>query len=121
MAKLLIVDDEVTNRMRLAQVAQSLGFTTILASDGTRALCVLEDNPDIVCIVTDCQMPNLDGPGMIARIRAAGGVQPILVYSAFRGVKEVAGLLEKGASGFLNYPVTRENLSEYLHRHLFAA
>lgn len=119
MPKLLIVDDDRINRMRLAQTAQSLGFTTVMASDGLRALAVLEDNPDIACVVTDCQMPGLDGPGLILRIRAVDADLPILVYSAFRTVKEVATLLEQGATGFLSYPVSRENLGEYLHRYLF--
>lgn len=118
MATLLIVDDERTNRMRLSQFALSLGFATIQASDGRRALTVLEDNPDIACVITDCQMPNLDGPGLISTIRSEGNSVPILVYSAFRSVKEISALLEIGATGFLRYPVTRENLQEYLYRAL---
>lgn len=121
MSKLLIVDDDKVNRLRLAQTAQSLGFTTILASDGLKALSVLEDNPDIACLLTDCQMPNLDGPALIGKIRSEGKTLPILVYSAYRTVKEISDLIEKGATGFLRYPVTRENLDEYLHRYLFQA
>ena len=118
MKTILIVDDERTNRMRLAQIAHSLGFSTILASDGLKALSVLEDNPDIDCVVTDCQMPNLDGPGLASRIRSENAGLPILIYSAYLRVNEVASLLDQGANGFLNYPVTRENLGEYLNRYL---
>lgn len=121
MSKLLLVDDDMVNRMRLSHIAQSLGYATILASDGLKAVSVLEDNPDISCIVTDCQMPNLDGPGLIRRIRAEGKPLPILVFSAYRTVKEISDLLENGATGFLRYPVTRENLEEYLHRYLSPA
>jgi CheY-like chemotaxis protein len=118
MKTILIVDDERTNRIRMAQIAHSLGFSSVLASDGLKALSVLEDNPDIACVVTDCQMPNLDGPGLVSRIRSGNTALPILIYSAFRSVNEVASLLEHGANGFLNYPVTRENLGEYLNRYL---
>ncbi len=116
MATLLIVDDERTNRMRLAQLARSLGFQPILAADGSRALTILEDNPDILCIVTDWQMPNLDGPGMIRALREAGREIPVLVYSAYRSIKEVGHLLEHGATGFLPYPVPRAALAEYMER-----
>lgn len=118
MKTILIVDDERTNRIRLSQIAQSLGYSAILASDGIKALSVLEDNPDIDCVVTDCQMPNLDGPGLVSRIRTGNTSLVILIYSAFRSVNEVASLLDQGANGFLNYPVTRENLGEYLNRYL---
>lgn len=118
MKTVLIVDDERTNRIRLARIAQSLGFSTILASDGLKALSVLEDNPDIDCLITDCQMPNLDGPGLVSRIRTGNTKLLILVYSAYRSLNEVASLLDQGANGFLNYPVTRENLGVYLNRYL---
>jgi CheY-like chemotaxis protein len=119
MAKILIVDDERTNRIRLTKIVESLGFNVILASDGLKALSVLEDNPEIKCVVTDCQMPNLDGPGLISKIRDNGGVLPILVYSAYRSVKEISALLDEGADAFLSYPVSRENIGEYLERYLF--
>jgi hypothetical protein len=41
------------------------------------------------------------------------------VYSAFRPVREVAALLEQGATGFLPYPVPREALAEYMERFVF--
>lgn len=119
MPKVLIVDDEKTNRLRLVKIVESLGFTALQASDGVRALIVLEDNPEIRCVITDCQMPNLDGPALIQEIRSRGAKYPILVYSAYRSVKEVAALLDQGADVFLNYPVTRENVGEYLQQLLF--
>lgn len=119
MATLLIVDDEKINRMRLTQVARSLGYQTILASDGARALTVLQDNPDIVCVITDWQMPVVDGPALIREIRGAGKTIPILVYSAYRSISEVSLLLEQGADGFLPYPVPRDTLAEYMERFVF--
>lgn len=117
MRKLLIVDDAPTNRIRLGHLAISLGCEVVFASDGERALTLLEDNPGISCVVTDCQMPNLDGPAMIRRIRESGMTLPIFVYSAYRTVLEVSALLEVGATCFLSYPVEREILKEYLERH----
>jgi CheY-like chemotaxis protein len=118
MDKLLIVDDVRMNRIRLAKIIDSLGYTAIHASDGLKAFSVLGDNPDIKCVITDYEMPNMNGPELIARIRSSGSELPILVYSAYRSVNEVSLLLEQGANGFLNYPVTRENLAEYVNRYL---
>ena len=119
MATLLIVDDDRASRLRLAQLARSLGYHAIMASDGARALIMLEDNPDILCVITDWQMPCLDGPGLIRSLRASENAVPILVYSAYRSIGEVAGLLELGANGFLPYPVPAEALAEYMERFVF--
>lgn len=119
MPKILLVDDERTSRLRLSKIVESLGYSVIQASDGLRALIVMEDNPDIRCVVTDCQMPNLDGPGLIIKIRETGNTLPILVYSAYRSVKEIGALLNQGADAFLSFPVTREEIGEYLERSLF--
>lgn len=120
MAKLLLVDDAPANRLRLSHIVHSLGHESVQASDGARALAALEDNADIAALVTDWQMPNLDGPGLIRAVRESGRTLPIFVYSAFRGVQDVASLLERGASAFLAYPVPRDMLAEYLARYLEA-
>jgi FixJ family two-component response regulator len=64
-------------------------------------------------------MPNLDGPGLIVKLREIGCILPVLVYSAYRSVKEIAALLNEGADAFLSYPISRENIGEYLERFLF--
>jgi CheY-like chemotaxis protein len=117
MKKILLVDDERMNRIRLGTILESMGYSVTQASDGLIALTILTDNPDIKCVVTDCQMPNLDGPGLIARIRNNGSTFPIFVYSAYRSINEVAKLIDQGATAFLVYPVTEENIADYLNRY----
>lgn len=116
MTTLLIVDDDRTNRLRLAQMSRFLGYQPMLASDGARALTVLEDNPDIDIVITDWQMPVMDGPALIRALRESGNQVPLLVYSAYRSVQEVTALLKQGADYFLPYPVPIEELSEYVAR-----
>jgi sigma-B regulation protein RsbU (phosphoserine phosphatase) len=116
MMTLLIVDDDRTNRLRLAQMSRSLGHFALSASDGSRALAMLEDNPGIDMVITDWQMPVMDGPALIRALREAGNPVPVLAYSAYRSINEVAGLLKLGADYFLAYPVSRGELSEYLER-----
>jgi CheY-like chemotaxis protein len=115
-AILLIVDDDRTNRLRMAQVTRSLGHIPLLASDGARALTILEDNPGIDLVITDCQMPVMDGPALIRALREAGNPVPLLVYSAYRSIEEVSALLDKGADYFLPYPVSGESLAVYVDR-----
>lgn len=115
MRKILVVDDTPPNRMILGRYVTAMGHVPIMASDGARALAVLEDNPDIACVITDCQMPALDGPGLTRAIRDQyGGSLPVLIYSAYLGVKEVREILEMGATRFLNHPVGMASLAETL-------
>lgn len=119
MRKILVADDSRTNRLYLGQMVHSLGYMPVFASDGERAMRILEDNPDIACVLTDCQMPVMDGPALIRSIRAGGKPDlPVIAYSAYLGLKEVASLLETGATGFLNYPLKREDVKEQLDRRL---
>ncbi len=119
MLKVMIVDDAPTNRKILGQMVASLGYIPILAADGARGLALLEDNSDIAAVVSDCQMPNVSGSEMVRTIRKNGIRDlPVLLYSSYIGVKEVGSLLDDGATAFLRYPLSRENLKEYLDRYL---
>lgn len=116
MRKILVVEDTAPNRILMARMVETLGHIPVLASDGARALAILEDNPDISCVVTDCQMPVLDGPAMVREIRTRWGDRiPVIMYSAFIGVKDIRELLEMGATRFLNHPVNRPALAEAIH------
>ena len=116
MTTLLIVDDDRTNRMRLALIVRSLEYHALFASDGSRALIMLEDNPGIDIVITDWEMPVMDGPALIRALRDAGNPVPVLVYSAFRSISELTALLKRGADYFLPYPVSREDLADYIAR-----
>lgn len=119
MKKILLVEDSAPNRKLYGQLIGSLGHIPFCARDGVRGLAAYEDNPDIACIITDCQMPEMDGPTMVRALRERYGKElPVLVYSSFLSVKDVGELLDQGATAFLPYPLTRDTLKEYLQRYL---
>lgn len=95
---------------------EKAGYSTIQASDGLAALRILEDNVDIDCVLTDCQMPNLDGPGLISRIREKDITIPIIVYSEYLTIRELEDLISHGATCFLDTPISLHVLHTQLHR-----
>lgn len=119
MNKILLVEDNPANRLLISRMLSTLGYFVICAGDGLRGLNAMEDNPDIGLVLSDCQMPNLDGPGLVNELRRRKGYEfPIILYSSFLSVKELASLLEKGATSVLSYPLSIEQLREYCVRHL---
>ena len=74
-ARILIVDDEVVSRNALAELLHDEGYEVATAGDGIAAKARIADlHPDLV--LTDVQMPGLDGIGLVASTRAANDEHP---------------------------------------------
>jgi len=65
---ILMVEDSSTNRVYLKKILEHAGHTVLAAANGVEALKVLAANR-VDCLLTDLTMPQLDGWGLIARIR----------------------------------------------------
>lgn len=117
MKKILLVEDNSANRLLFSRLISSQGYICISASDGQRGIHVLEDNPEIVGVFSDCQMPVMDGPGLTLEVRRRKGPNfPIFLYSSFLSVKELGQLIQRGATAVLSYPLTTASVTEYLNR-----
>jgi two-component system sensor histidine kinase EvgS len=117
--KVLLVEDSQPSRILYSRYLESLGFVPVCASDGKRGLQCLEDDPDIVAVVTDCRLPGMDGMAMAQEIRSLmGDDMPIVLYSANPPPEEARGILNRGYTAFLNAPVSRAGLGESLGRYL---
>ena len=106
LATVLVVDDEPTIREMLGLVLEMEGFHVVTAGDGFDALHVVANQPPAV-VVTDLMMPNLDGYGLIERLRAAQvPVQGIIAMSA----GSVAGERPPKADLFIAKPFDLEQV-----------
>lgn len=78
--KILIVDDSETVRVQLKKDLESQGYTVIEGVDGIDGLAKLSENPDVKLIITDVNMPKMDGLAMSKKIRDNGGTAlPIII------------------------------------------
>jgi len=78
--KILVVDDESGIRFLLSEVLINKGFEVSLASDGQESLDKLEqDHFDLV--VTDINMPRLDGVSMLKRMKKSGREEKIIIMT----------------------------------------
>ena len=95
--KVLIVDDEANQRSGLAAMVAEWGMTPETAANGNEALEKLAEFPADV-ILTDLNMPGLDGFGLLERLRDAGEMPPTIVLTAFGSIeKAVQTVHELGA------------------------
>lgn len=108
--KLLIVDDNPTIREMFALALGEAGFSVVMADDGYTGLeCARRERPDL--IITDVEMPNLDGIQMIQRLRQDPELEsiPVVVISAMHtGVLMRA--VASGANEVVQKPVPLSTL-----------
>jgi DNA-binding NtrC family response regulator len=114
--KVLIVDDEASQRSGLAGMVSAWGMTPETAADGNEALAKLSDFPADV-ILTDLNMPGLDGFGFLQRLRDAGDMPPAIVLTAYGSVETaVKTVRELGAFWFLEKPIAPGSLEVLIRR-----
>ena len=101
----LAIDDSRTIRSLVQKVMQEAGFTCVCADDGVQGVAMFADvQPDVV--ITDINMPNLDGYGVISQIRggAVNRSVPILVLTTESADHLKARAREAGATGWIVKP-----------------
>ena len=108
----LIVDDDPVQCRLLEGMLQKFGYETLVRNSGEAALALLAggEGPQIDCAILDLVMPNLDGLGVLARLRQANIKVPVIVQTAHGGIDNVVSAMRAGAVDFVVKPVGAERL-----------
>lgn len=114
--RVLVVDDEESQRTALAGMIALWGYEVETACDGQEALDKLA-NFQAHVIVTDMMMPRMDGADLVRRLRAQGGAPPVIVETAFGNPETAIALVhDLGVFWFLEKPVQTQWLRLLLER-----
>lgn len=111
--RILIIDDDIGFRDLLRIHLSSAGYQVQVAEDGvTGGRALLEQPPDL--IVSDVNMPFLDGFELLSLMRSDAGTAaiPVILLSGRSDGDSMAKAVELGAADFLTKPVTRDQLLE---------
>ena len=110
--RILAVDDSASVRQMQRFVLSGAGYDVIDAVDGKDGLAKLEKNGAVNLILTDLNMPNLDGVGFIKAVRASSAhrVTPIVVISTESQQEKKQEARAAGATGWIVKPFTPEQL-----------
>ena len=105
----LLVDDSILELTVFTIHLEEAGFRVEEATDGVAALAALAAKPHAFCaVISDVEMPNLNGPGFVAEARKRGFVLPIIVHSCVSCYENAA--INAGATAFMTKRDSPEGL-----------
>ncbi len=119
--RILVVDDEVDLkplvRQRMRRKIRSGAYSFDFAYDGIEALEALDRDPDIDMVVTDINMPRMDGLTLLGEIPdiAESGILCIVI-SAYGDMKNIRTAMNRGAFDFVTKPLDFEDLQITIER-----
>ena len=114
--KILVVDDFSTMRRIIKNLLRDLGFANIQeADDGNTALPMLKQG-DFDFVVTDWNMPGMQGIDLLKAIRADTSLKhiPVLMVTAEAKKEQIVAAAQAGVNGYVIKPFTAATLKEKL-------
>lgn len=118
--RILIVDDEpdlaplVLQRMR--RQIRSGEYSFLFAHNGVEALEVLKQNQDIDIVISDINMPQMDGLTLLEQIRKIEPNIRAIIVSAYGDMKNIRAAMRRGAIDFITKPIDFDDLEETIER-----
>ena len=115
--KLLVVDDSSTMRRIIKNTLFRLEHEDVFeAEDGLQGWNILDQNPDIKMLITDWNMPEMNGLELVKKVRADSRFMnlPIIMVTTEGGKTEVITALKAGVNNFIVKPFTPQVLKEKL-------
>jgi len=110
--RILVVDDDPTQRRILEETIKRLGYQTVTASDGAEALSKLEqsEGSQISLVLLDLVMPGVGGQEVLDHLRKCPNTPPVIVQTANCSIDTAINAMRSGAVDFVIKPVSSERL-----------
>jgi DNA-binding NtrC family response regulator len=113
--RILVVDDETNARNALAELLRDEGYVTEVAAEGRSALRMLESfDPDVV--LSDIQMPLLDGLGLLAQGKPLVPHASFVMMTAHGSIATAVEAIKQGAENYLTKPLDLDAVSALVKR-----
>jgi len=109
MYSILVVDDEPNYLIVLSELLRDEGFEVFTAPDGNEGLAVVEE-VDLDLVITDMQMPGMDGLQFLDKIKAKNSHLPVIMITAFAEVEKAVAAMQAGAFNYLAKPFSNDEL-----------
>lgn len=112
--KILVVDDEpdlellIRQKFRRRIRSEELDF--LFAGDGVEALKVLQNGSEVDIVLTDINMPRMDGLSLLGRIQDLDKLLKVVIVSAYGDMDNIRTAMNRGAFDFITKPINFEDL-----------
>lgn len=106
----LVVDDEENARIGLSCFLCQEGYDVATASDGAEALEILRDNPHTSLVISDINMPGMNGMSLLREVNRQHPETAIIMVTAYGEVESYIDAMNLGAFEYLHKPVRTEEL-----------
>ena len=107
--KILIVDDEASMREFLAILLEREGYSPEVAKNSEAALKCLSEN-EYELVISDINMPGLDGIGLLGKIKATTPDTPVMLITAFSTAEQAVEAMKYGAYNYISKPFKVEEV-----------
>ena len=115
MAKILVADDEtdleVLIKQKFRQKIREQQYEFIFASNGKDALEKIQLNPDVDIVLSDINMPEMDGLTLLSRLSETSPLIKAVIVSAYGDMDNIRTAMNRGAFDFITKPINFEDLS----------
>ena len=103
MHTILVVDDEPNYLVVLSELLRDEGLEVFTASDGKAALEVVRE-VDLDMVISDMQMPGMDGMALLMEIKKFDKDLPVLIITAYAEIDKAVAAMQSGAFSYLAKP-----------------
>jgi adenylate cyclase len=114
MAKILVVDDEmdleILIKQKFRRQIRERQYEFVFAMNGNDALERLQQNPDIDIVLSDINMPEMDGLTLLGKLNDISPIIKAVMVSAYGDMNNIRTAMNKGAYDFICKPVNFEDL-----------
>ncbi len=112
---ILIVDDEIHNSRYLEVILKKLKYNIITASNGSEAIEMCKDHPEINLVLMDIKMPVTDGYEATKQIKIFRPALPIIAQTAYALAGDENKALAAGCDAYIAKPIKKDLLLEKIH------
>ena len=113
-AKILVVDDETDLELLIKQKfrrqIREKQYEFVFAHDGHEALALLEQHTDVDMVLTDINMPGMDGLTLLIKLHETNPMLKSVIVSAYGDMDNIRTAMNRGAFDFITKPVNFEDL-----------
>lgn len=116
---ILVADDSASIRKFVTLSLKMQGYNVISATDGMDAMEKLP-HEDVSLVITDLNMPNMDGYNLIRSIRSSGNYNelPIIILSSLSSEDDIKEGMESGANSYLVKPFNAKRVQYEVSKYL---